>query len=277
MSVRTPFAALVLAALLAVGTSAYAQEVSTMGSVNRSSQNVRGFEIVPAYDLSGFRNAEDLAPVQVFELVNPGSRAVTIGRLNTSCSCIELRTVKRQWQPGERILFELHNIRPTPAEGWNYSFFIQVTSPVRATLRYDLFLKSDFGADVELRPVEPMLDAGPGMAPIPQPQPTGPATPKTLEDRSGPAGGPPAADPDATPDAKPAEVVKAPEPESKYAVHKDDEEPPAAKTEEKTEEKSEEKTDAEPAKEPEPAKEETPQEKTEPAKESALDKPAEWI
>ncbi|MDR1744415.1 MAG: VOC family protein, partial [Planctomycetota bacterium] len=62
--------------------------------------------------------------------------------LFTSCSCIQLESQKRSFAVGERAILTLRNIRPTPTAGQMYAVFVQVTSPVRTTLRFDTFVQS---------------------------------------------------------------------------------------------------------------------------------------
>lgn len=102
-----------------------------------------GYQLVPAPQAGTRFIVGDEAPAQMFELVRPADDPVTLGRIFTSCSCIQVEAPKRFYEPGERIFLTLRNIRPTPPAGQMYAFYVHVTSPVSATLRQDLFLQSD--------------------------------------------------------------------------------------------------------------------------------------
>lgn len=115
--------------------------VSTMRNVKAVSES-RGYFINPASDSAGQIIPGDEAPTQAFEVIRPSNSRVTIGRLFTSCSCIQLEAAKRTYEPGERIVLTLRNIRPTPSTGQTYALYVQLTSPVRTTLRYDTFVQS---------------------------------------------------------------------------------------------------------------------------------------
>jgi hypothetical protein len=83
----------------------------------------------------------DLAPAQVFELVNLTGQPVKLGRLATSCGCIVLLSAKDEYAAGERIEVTLHNIRPS--SGHTYAFFVNVESPVRQMLQQEVYVISD--------------------------------------------------------------------------------------------------------------------------------------
>lgn len=128
--------------VLAVASAAAAGEIySTMRNVNAVVE-AGGYRLIPITDIHPAALPSDLSPAQAFEIVRPMDRPVTIGRLFTSCSCIQLEAAKRTFGPGERAILILRNIRPTPASGQVYAVFVQVTHPVRATLRVDTFVQS---------------------------------------------------------------------------------------------------------------------------------------
>lgn len=136
---------LALALVLLTTTSATAATpavVSSMRNVNAVMDH-QGFRINPAFDHSGGIIEGDLAPVQAFEIMRPLNEAVTIGRLYTSCTCIQLEAPKRNFAVGERAILQLRNTRPTPVNGQIYAIYVQITSPVRATLRFDTFVQSN--------------------------------------------------------------------------------------------------------------------------------------
>ena len=140
---RRFLAVVAVAALVAVAGAA-GEVHSTMRNVNAVVE-AQGFSIQPVYDVEATRQSTDLSPPQVFEIIRPPDKSVTIGRLFTSCSCIQLETHKRFFKPGERAILQLRNIRPTPASGQVYAIFVQISSPVRATLRFDTFVKTETG------------------------------------------------------------------------------------------------------------------------------------
>lgn len=95
-----------------------------------------------------------LAPLQTFELVRPDMASFRIGRVYTSCPCVELSSPKKAYARGERAIFELVNVKPTPLQGHTYALYVQVTSPVRATLRFDTFMQTGAAAPVIAKPEE---------------------------------------------------------------------------------------------------------------------------
>ena len=140
------------AAIAAVFTLAIVASAAIAGEITSRMRTVsgvfesNGFRLEPVYDVDIQRQADDLSQPQAFEIIRPDNgKAVTIGRLFTSCSCIQLEAVKRTFQPGERAILQLRNIRPTPANGQVYAIFVQLTGPVRTTLRFDTFVQSGVG------------------------------------------------------------------------------------------------------------------------------------
>lgn len=144
-----------------------AEIVSTMRNVN-AVMEARGFFITPAYEDAGRQIEGDYAPTQAFEIVRPDNRPVTIGRLYTSCTCVQLEAPKRTFDANERAVFELRNVRATPAQGQIYAIYIQVLSPIRTTLRYDTFVQSNpqpFTAESILAAAAPKPAAEPAAEP----------------------------------------------------------------------------------------------------------------
>lgn len=137
-------APLFLAVLISFSIAAAGQRpiVSTMKNV-RAVSEARGYFIAPAHDLAGRTIPGDEAPTQAFEVVGPSASRVTLGRLFTSCSCIRLEAPKTTFERGERVVLTLRNVRPTPPGGQTYAVYVQLTGPVRTTLRYDTFVQSD--------------------------------------------------------------------------------------------------------------------------------------
>lgn len=102
------------------------------------------YRIVPTADATPAQYlVGDEAPPMTFELVRPLGERITIGRLFTSCSCVQLSAPKRTFEPGERAVLTLRNIRPTPPQGHTYVFTVQLTSPVRTSVDYRVFVQSD--------------------------------------------------------------------------------------------------------------------------------------
>lgn len=136
-------AALVTVGVLAASHAAAGQGlVSTMANVDAVSEK-GGFYLAPA---SGFTAAYvygDEAPPQVFEIIRPRNARFSIGRLHTSCSCVQVETAKTTYEQGERAFLVLRNIRATPPNGQNYAIYAQIVSPIRTTLRIDTFMQSD--------------------------------------------------------------------------------------------------------------------------------------
>ncbi|MCD8350962.1 MAG: hypothetical protein LUC93_10175 [Planctomycetaceae bacterium] len=141
MHKRTHRALMLLSMLVAVATVASAAQVqsTTTRGLNAVMQ-ASGFHIQPAG--LGPMSGGDLAAPQMFELVRPGNQAVTIGRIFTSCVCVSLEADKRSFAPGEPVVLRLRNVRPTPPQGQTYAIFVQITSPIRTTLRFDTFVQS---------------------------------------------------------------------------------------------------------------------------------------
>ena len=143
-------------AILLTGMAAAADRpmVSTMANVN-SAGDTRGFYIVPVQGYTTMRIAGDEAQPQLFEIVRPGGERITLGRLHTSCSCVQLEAAKTTFERGERAFVTLRNVRATPPNGQHYAFYVQIASPTKVTLRHDLFLQSD-----RFRQQPPMRNAG---------------------------------------------------------------------------------------------------------------------
>lgn len=128
------------------------QVVSTMRNVN-AVMEARGYRLQPAPDYPVPSYPGDHAPAQAFELMRPRGEAVKIGRLYTSCTCVRLETEKNSFARNERAIFILRNVLPTPVDGQMYAMYIQVTSPLRTTLRYDTFFQSSVYAPIANAPL----------------------------------------------------------------------------------------------------------------------------
>ncbi len=126
---------------LAVASVASAAAVtSQMGQAMSGVMSEAGFYITPVG--SGGQNYGDLAPSQLFEIVRPGNQAISIGRLFTSCSCVRLEADSYSFAPGQPAVLRLRNVIATPPQGQNYAIYVQITSPIRTTLRFDTFVQS---------------------------------------------------------------------------------------------------------------------------------------
>ena len=129
--------------LLTVSVCAHAGEqglVSTMSLMNAVEQS-NGITIVPAADVPAKVYTEDYGPSQVLEIIRPDMGPVSIGRLNSSCTCVQASLPKRDYAQGERILLEVRNVKATPPAGATYAVFVQLTGPVKEVLQYDIFVK----------------------------------------------------------------------------------------------------------------------------------------
>lgn len=102
----------------------------------------RGYSIKPVFEMARYIPGDE-AQAQTFEVVRPGNGPIEFGRLFTSCSCVQLETPQRYYQAGERALFTLRNVKPTPQNGQVYQIYIQVVRPVATTLQYNVFVQSD--------------------------------------------------------------------------------------------------------------------------------------
>ncbi len=130
--------------VLATATCALpAALVSTMGNVNAVMSD-GGYFLAPAPDFSGQRYPGDLAPTQAFEIIRPNGEKISLGRLNTSCICVQITSSQKSYDRGERAIIELRNVKATPPGGATYAIYVQLTSPVRTTLRFDTWVASGF-------------------------------------------------------------------------------------------------------------------------------------
>lgn len=150
------FFPLLAASVLVATWAAAGQVVSTPKNV-KAVMEARGFYLAPtqaSFDASSPAGI-DLAPIQSFEIVRPNGERVTIGRLFTSCTCVQLESSKRTFERGERAVLNLHNVLATPPGGQNYALYVQITNPIRTTLRIDTFVQSS-----QFIPSEPIPAAG---------------------------------------------------------------------------------------------------------------------
>ncbi len=159
-----------LLALVAAGARE-PRVVSTYG-MTAAVESAGGFHIAPTPLTAPPSYTEDLAPPQVFELVRPGHLPVTVGRLLSSCTCLEVSMEKRSFGPGEKALITVRNVKPTPPDGAMYILFVEVTEPARETLQFYARFKST--APAAMQPPRPNVPP----APLPGPPP-GPTTPPT--------------------------------------------------------------------------------------------------
>lgn len=143
---RRVFSYLTLIAVIIAVTSISAHAgqgvVSTMKNVNAVSE-AGGIYLAPARGYAVQRFAGDEAQPQLFEIIRPHGEKITIGRLHTSCSCVRLEAHKTTFEQGEHAVLTLRNVRATPVNGQNYAIYVQITSPVRTTLRIDTYFQSD--------------------------------------------------------------------------------------------------------------------------------------
>lgn len=111
--------------------------VSTMQNVSAYFQ-YGGYSIEP---LDTVTIAGDHGPAQRFRIARPSNGGFSIGRLYTSCTCIQVSMDKRSFGWGETAVLTVRNVLPT--NGNTYPFYVQITSPIRVTLRYDTYVISD--------------------------------------------------------------------------------------------------------------------------------------
>lgn len=147
------------AVLLLIAFASYAMPaegmISTMATVS-SVPEAGGFRIVPVPNATVNQVIGDEASPQIFEIVRPHNAPFTIGRLHTSCSCVQLEAPQRTFAKGERAFLRLRNVRTTPPNGHTYALFVQITSPVKTTLRQDTYMISD-----RYRVAPPLVTPGP--------------------------------------------------------------------------------------------------------------------
>lgn len=140
---RMPAARLlcILTCVLTASVASAAQIVSTTARGVASVANLGGFGIAPA-GTQPARLADDLAPVQLFEITKPAGQSVTIGRMFTSCTCVILESDQRTFGPGEKAMLRMRNVQATPPGGQSYALYVQITAPIAVTLRYDTYVQS---------------------------------------------------------------------------------------------------------------------------------------
>lgn len=118
-----------------------AELVSTMELMHAYAA-VDGIQVVPATDVPLKVYTEDYSPSQVLEIIRPNQEPITVGRLATSCACLRASLPKQSFAQGERALIEVRNIKATPANGATFAIFVQLVSPQKLALQYDIFAKS---------------------------------------------------------------------------------------------------------------------------------------
>ncbi len=141
-----------------------------------------GYRIAPVYDVDIPSDYEDLTTPQAYEILRPDTgQPLSIGRLFTSCSCIRLEAPKRTFEPGERVILYLRNIRATPANGQMYAFFVQLTAPMQSTLRFDTFVQTGVRIGEERPPqsATPSEDEVAASLELPEPVGSGTSAPTT--------------------------------------------------------------------------------------------------
>lgn len=166
-------------ALCDIGKAEDAGLVSTMELMSAVS-SVQGISIVPVSDIPSKSYTEDYSSSQVFEIIRPDMGPITVGRLGSSCTCVRVSMDKRSFAAGERAILEVRNVKATPAAGAKYAIFVQLTSPVKQALQYDLFVKSDRkpGAAAPQAGQPAVRSASPVAQPVRvAPMPTGQAAP----------------------------------------------------------------------------------------------------
>lgn len=151
--------------------------VSTMSLMYGVSE-ARGITVAVVKDAPTNVYTEDYAPPQVLEIIRPDMGPVTIGRLNTSCTCIQASLPKRSFAQGERIFIEVRNVQHS--KGGNYAIFIQLTSPVKELLQAELWVQSTREKGQKAAPAPAQTTPKPEPA-KPAPVFTQPATPSAQQ------------------------------------------------------------------------------------------------
>lgn len=139
----TILAATVTAASAPAAEAALVSSTELMDAVMSSD----GMRLAPAEGVSIPRYTEDYANPQVLEIIRPNQNAIAVGRIATSCSCLSATLTQKSFGPGERALVEVRNVKATPPQGATYAIFVQLTEPYKTTLQYNMFVKSERGAD----------------------------------------------------------------------------------------------------------------------------------
>lgn len=155
----------VLAVCLVSGAFASEAGLTSSMELMAAVSSIDGIRIVAVDDEPSIRYTEDFSPSQVLEIIRPDMGPITIGRLTTSCSCMLASTEKRSFAQGERALIEVRNVKATPANGAIYAIFVQLTSPHRAALQFDMFVKSIGPGSGN--PGVQVVDEGPVILPAP--------------------------------------------------------------------------------------------------------------
>lgn len=132
----------ILAVCLASGAAAGEGGLTSNMELMAAVTSIDGIRIAAVDDEPSIRYTEDFSPSQVLEIIRPDMRPITIGRLATSCTCMQASTAKRSFAQGERALIEVRNVKATPANGAVYAIFVQLTSPHKAALQFDMHVKS---------------------------------------------------------------------------------------------------------------------------------------
>lgn len=125
----------IVAAMVFAGVMACAGEGDPGGHAEYN-----GYMIVAASDIPPHQYQSDPGPVQIFEILRPGSGPITLSRLLTSCKCIQLEADKAEFGFGERAFVRLRNVLPTARK--QYVFYVQVSSPESVLLKADAVVES---------------------------------------------------------------------------------------------------------------------------------------
>ena len=116
--------------------------VSTLELMNAVAA-IDGIRVVPATDVPGKVYTEDYGPSQVLEIIRPDMGPISVSRLGATCSCIQAFMAKKVFAQGERAFVEIRNVKPSQTGGAEYGVFVVLTSPYRAALQAEVFVKSD--------------------------------------------------------------------------------------------------------------------------------------
>jgi hypothetical protein len=103
---------------------------------------MEGFFLRPAIDQAGRHYSGDWAGSQVIEVIRPEMAAIRIRFIAVSCDCLRVEMAKRDYAAGERAFLEVRNVKKTPDGGATYAIFLELETPERLVLEYDLFMRS---------------------------------------------------------------------------------------------------------------------------------------
>ena len=94
--------------------------------------------LVPADDIPPTQRANDYAPSQWYEIIRPDNGPIRIGRVSSTCVCVNVRVPNRFVAAGERALVEARTVSRPSVNGVTYGIYVGVLEPVSTTLDADI-------------------------------------------------------------------------------------------------------------------------------------------